>query len=126
MAKINVNDREDHSILSNGGRGDTFANILRHRLNRRNFFKAAAVVSVAATAHTTGFTKMVLNTVNGTSSNTSLGFTPLVGNSSDAIDVPLGHTNKVLIRWGDPILPGAPDFDITNQSGDAQALQIWV
>jgi len=123
MAKINLNDREDHSILSNGGRGDTFANILRHRLSRRNFFKAAAVVSVATAAHTAGFTKMVLNTIDGTSSTTSLGFTPLAGNSADTIDVPLGHTNKVLIRWGDPVLPGAPEFDPTNQSGAAQALQ---
>ena len=123
MAKINVNDREDHSILSNGGRGDTFANILRLRLSRRNLLKAAAVVSVATAAHTAGFTKMVLNTIDGTSSNTSLGFTPLLGNNSDTIDVPLHHTNKVLIRWGDPVLPDAPKFDPTNQSGAAQALQ---
>ena len=34
-----------------------------------------------------------------------------------------GYTAQVLIRWGDPVLPGAPAFDPMNQTADAQARQ---
>ena len=34
-----------------------------------------------------------------------------------------GYTRQVLIRWGDPVLPGAPAFDPMNQTADAQAKQ---
>jgi secreted PhoX family phosphatase len=34
-----------------------------------------------------------------------------------------GYDVQVLIRWGDPVLPGAPTFDPLKQSASAQALQ---
>ena len=34
-----------------------------------------------------------------------------------------GHVEQVLLRWGDPILAGAPAFDLNNQSAAAQAQQ---
>ncbi|GJD61029.1 PhoX family protein [Methylobacterium frigidaeris] len=34
-----------------------------------------------------------------------------------------GHDAEVLIRWGDPVLPGAPPFDPHRQSAAAQAQQ---
>ncbi len=38
----------------------------------------------------------------------------------DSFDVPAGWTWAPLISWGDPILPGAPDFDFENQTAEAQ------
>ncbi|GAA5144576.1 PhoX family phosphatase [Pseudonocardia eucalypti] len=50
-------------------------------------------------------------------------FTPVAPNTQDAVVVPEGYTNSVVIRWGDPILPGAPAFDFAKQTPDAQAGQ---
>ncbi len=41
----------------------------------------------------------------------------------DAVTVPAGYRWAPIIRWGDPILRGAPEFDPTRQSAAAQAGQ---
>ncbi|WP_129789322.1 PhoX family protein [Promicromonospora panici] len=41
----------------------------------------------------------------------------------DALVVPEGYTWDPIIRWGDPILPGARTFDPNNQSPEQQAKQ---
>jgi secreted PhoX family phosphatase len=41
----------------------------------------------------------------------------------DDFTVPSGYRWAPIIRWGDPILAGAPEFDINNQTPEAQALQ---
>ncbi len=41
----------------------------------------------------------------------------------DAVTVPKGFTWQPVIRWGDPIFKGAPDFDLNNQTAKAQEQQ---
>ncbi|MQA82487.1 MAG: DUF839 domain-containing protein [Streptosporangiales bacterium] len=53
----------------------------------------------------------------------SLGFAPVPPNTLDSIVVPNGYDHDVLIRWGQPILPGAPAFDPHRQAPAAQAMQ---
>ena len=54
-----------------------------------------------------------------------LRFTPIdpVATTVDDVTVPSGYTWDPLIRWGDPILAGAPVFDVENQSSDSQSGQ---
>ena len=52
----------------------------------------------------------------------SFGFRPCRTPSATNAGAP-GFTAQVLIRWGDPVLPGAPAFDPMNQTADAQAGQ---
>lgn len=118
---IKLKDREDDSILSNDGLGETFANILRRNLTRRGFLKAAAASSAVAAVSATSFSKMVLSAEKMSTNGFPLGFTPIQGNTTDTIDVPAHHNSKVLIRWGDPILPGAQgEFDPTTLTGAEQ------
>lgn len=48
---------------------------------------------------------------------------PPVPASVDALTVPAGYAWHPVIRWGDPVLPGAPVFDAEAQSPASQALQ---
>jgi secreted PhoX family phosphatase len=52
-----------------------------------------------------------------------LRFEPVPPNTADAVTVPEGYRQNVVIRWGEPILRGAPAFDPENQSAAAQAGQ---
>ncbi|MEU3147793.1 MULTISPECIES: PhoX family phosphatase [unclassified Streptomyces] len=52
-----------------------------------------------------------------------LRFTPVAPNTADAVTVPEGYGQNVVIRWGEPILRGAPAFDPENQTAEAQAGQ---
>ena len=52
-----------------------------------------------------------------------LGFSPVAAGSGKAVQVPDGYLAEVLLRWGDPVLPGAPPFDPSRQSVRAQSMQ---
>jgi secreted PhoX family phosphatase len=47
-------------------------------------------------------------------------FAAVAPNSEDSVVIPDGYQQAVVISWGDPILPDAPTFDVTRQSGAAQ------
>lgn len=50
-------------------------------------------------------------------------FDSVAVNTEDAVVVPEGYQQRVVIGWGDPVLPGAPVFDIAKQTGAAQRQQ---
>ncbi|WP_432075876.1 PhoX family protein [Streptomyces wuyuanensis] len=52
-----------------------------------------------------------------------LRFSPVEPNTADKVTVPAGYTQNVVIRWGEPILRGAPAFDADRQTAKAQAGQ---
>ncbi|GLW50559.1 hypothetical protein Stsp02_62200 [Streptomyces sp. NBRC 14336] len=52
-----------------------------------------------------------------------LRFTPVAPNTRDAVTVPQGYGQNVVIRWGEPILRGAPAFNPEKQTAKAQAQQ---
>lgn len=54
-----------------------------------------------------------------------LPFTPIapVATTVDTVTVPVGYRWDPIIRWGDPVLRGAPAFDPARQTPEAQAAQ---
>ncbi|MGP3971531.1 PhoX family protein [Streptomyces sp. 6N223] len=52
-----------------------------------------------------------------------LGFEPVAPNRADAVTVPPGYESQIVIRWGDPVLSGAPEFTPARQTAAAQAAQ---
>ena len=53
----------------------------------------------------------------------TLRFEELPAGVRDTHAVAPGHVAQVLVRWGDPILEGAPPFDPSHQSAASQAVQ---
>ncbi len=60
----------------------------------------------------------------GSTAATGLTFNPIEGNTADTVTVPDGYAWGVLVRWGDPIVPGTPRFDPDNLDSEAQRGQI--
>lgn len=52
-----------------------------------------------------------------------IGFTPVAPNTLDQVTIPAGYQSSVVIRWGDPVVPGAPAFDVDRQTAAAQSKQ---
>ncbi|MBY8871888.1 PhoX family phosphatase [Micromonospora sp. PLK6-60] len=53
----------------------------------------------------------------------ALTFSPIPPNKLDNLVVPNGYDHAVVIKWGDPVVPGAPAFDLHDQTAAAQARQ---
>jgi secreted PhoX family phosphatase len=52
-----------------------------------------------------------------------LTFKAIPPNKLDSLIVPNGYDSAVVLRWGDPILPGAPALNVDNQTAKRQSAQ---
>ncbi|MGI5222389.1 PhoX family protein [Nocardia sp. CA-290969] len=100
--------------------GDIVAGISRRRVLQGG---AAAVVAIGAagTLAACGDDAGAGNSASGQGMGT--GFTPVAPNTEDAVVIPDGYEQEVVIRWGDPLFEDAPEFDFYAQTPAAQAKQ---
>ncbi|MEV6109321.1 PhoX family phosphatase [Streptomyces sp. NPDC051940] len=114
--------------------GNTYVgDVIAESLSRRGMLRAGAAATVIAAtgagALTAGAPKAqaadaaAAADTFGAGAARGLRFTPVPPNTTDAVTVPGGYGQNVVIRWGEPILRGAPAFDPENQSAAAQAGQ---
>ncbi|MFG3496194.1 PhoX family protein [Streptomyces sp. NPDC047928] len=109
--------------------------VIAGALSRRSMLRAAAVVTVATAAG-----GAVVGAAAGDAQAApaaghkpgkpgpahgarGLRFAAVAPNKADRVTVPAGYAQNVVIRWGDPILRGAPAFDADRQTAKAQAGQ---
>jgi secreted PhoX family phosphatase len=52
-----------------------------------------------------------------------LTFATVAPSTAPDVEVPTGYSYNVILRWGDPLFPTAPAFDVENQTGASQAQQ---
>jgi secreted PhoX family phosphatase len=102
-----------------------FGDVVREIVSRRKVLKAGAVIAVAgaATATVGTGTAAAAPLVDRHGGGGGLDFEPVAPNTLDAVVTPPGYEHDVLIRWGDPVIPGAPAWDFEHQSAAAQATQ---
>ncbi|MFJ8630954.1 PhoX family protein [Streptomyces sp. NPDC093568] len=100
-----------------------FGDVVQRALSRRGVFKGGAVLALAAGGATLATTPAAAAPSAGGRPPRGLDFEPVAPNTADAVTIPDGYAQQVVIRWGDPVLAGAPRFDTRNQSSKAQAGQ---
>lgn len=100
---------------SNESANESFEAVLRGYVTRRALLKGGMAGLVLAAAGP-GIPLQLR-------AETGAGFAPLRHSTEDRLLVPAGYRHAVLIRWGDPVMPEATDFDPRGQSPAKQALQ---
>jgi len=113
--------RDIEDIGSNPAPSDPIGAILGRRLARRSALRGLFGAGVALGGGATGLRDASAGEEGGSPS--TLGFRGLPHGKGPEEAVAEGHEIQVVIRWGDPVLPGAPPFDPAAQSPAAQALQ---
>ncbi|GAA3725886.1 PhoX family protein [Salinactinospora qingdaonensis] len=106
--------------------GDIFSGVL----SRRNALRAGAVgAGVSAVGVSGAFTPALADSWwhgkkgHGRGRSPRLRFHSVDANTDDAVTVPKHYDHRVVVRWGDPVTPDAPDFDFENQTAEAQEKQ---
>ena len=113
-----IKDADD--LGSNPSSNTPLAEIAQARLDRRAVLRGFVSTAVVAGMGGTLTSKIALAAAGSAS---TLGFQSIPQTITENHAVAPGYTAEVLIRWGDKLLPGAPEFDPMNQTGDAQAKQ---
>ncbi|MER7411927.1 PhoX family protein [Streptomyces cacaoi] len=124
-----------HEVPNTSG-NEYVGDVISRALSRRSVLRAGAVVSATAAVgaglagpgaeDAAAREATVAGHGHGHGSGKpakGLRFTPVEPNTADAVTVPEGYGQNIVIRWGEPILRGAPDFDPARQSARAQAGQ---
>lgn len=124
-------DACSHAVPNVSG-GAYFGDLVRNAVSRRGVLRggAMAVLAVGAGGVLTACSDDASAGETPAPGTGDLGpvargtdFTPVAPNTTDAVTVPDGYDQAVVIRWGDPVLPDAPAFDIANQTAAAQEKQ---
>ncbi|MGL4305466.1 MAG: PhoX family protein [Mycobacteriaceae bacterium] len=110
--------------------GQYFGDIIKTALSRRGLLKSGAVTALAlgsspmlaaCTDESPGKSQASI-AANGTPPMGTT-FTPVKPNTEDSVVIPEGYEQATIIRWGDPVILGAPDFNFEQQSAQAQEQQ---
>lgn len=96
--------------------------LIAEAVSRRSLFRTGAVAAAVGVAGS------IAVPAAGSAEDSSMAprglrFEPVAPNTADAVVVPEGYRQQIVIRWGDPILEGTPEFDPDAPTAEAQAGQ---
>jgi hypothetical protein len=109
------------NIGANDSANPTIGEMIEKRLSRR-----AALLGIAGAGAAATLADQLLNSTSALAQPagpSSLTFTEIPHQLSERDAVAPGYEIQVLLRWGDPIMPGAPAFDPRNVTAEAQRQQ---
>jgi secreted PhoX family phosphatase len=100
--------------ISNPSQNEAFESVLHRYMSRRAWLKGGMASLVVAG---------IAPTVWANRPRASADFVPVRHSTEDALHVPAGYVQQIIIRWGDPVLADTPAFDPGGQSSAKQARQ---
>lgn len=116
---------DQDEVLSGKGRGELMRDIMARRWSRRGVVGAGLASGLVlrnggllAAQEATPGASPVASPVAGA------GFEAISLDQGDELVVAEGHTAVPFLRWGDPIYADSPEFDLNNQTKEAQEVQI--
>lgn len=127
-------------VLSTSGRGETMQEILARRWSRRGIVGGGLASGLVLTLGQSAFAQEASPTIDGTPAADATpvrngtpvaeatpapaaGFEPITLDEGDELVVAANHRAVPFLRWGDPLFSDAPEWDIENQSAEAQERQ---
>ncbi|MBM1309842.1 PhoX family phosphatase [Sulfitobacter mediterraneus] len=109
-------------IPTNPNLGRTIGDVINARYGRRDVLRGMLGVS-ATTALFGSSALMAPNEAAAAETQSRYKFEELTAGNDETHHVAEGYDAQVLLRWGDPVLADAPDFDVMNQTAAAQLTQ---
>lgn len=112
-------DGDGHNTSAN----PTMGEIIGKRFSRRNFLQGSLAVSAIA-ATVSPIALMSADEARAADNKGSaFNFSEVEAGVDDKHHIAEGYDAEILLRWGDAVLPGAPQFDPAKQTADAQNKQ---
>ncbi len=110
---------------SNASPNPTFGDVVAARFDRRDLLRGLlGVGAIAAVVTPRALAAGAAQAADASGiPGTRFPFAEIEAGADAHHHVAAGHAAEILIRWGDPVLPGAPAFDPRNQTAAAQAQQ---
>ena len=99
----------------------TIGEVVAARYSRREMFRGA--LAVTTTTALFGTSALMAPKQAAASTTSRYNFTELAWGNDTMHHVAEGYDADILLRWGDPITAGAPEFDVMNQTAAAQLQQ---
>jgi uncharacterized protein len=99
----------------------TMGEIISMRFSRRGLLRGSLAVTAIAT--TVSPIALMLADEARAEASSAFNFKEVEAGVDDKHHIAEGYDADILLRWGDPIFPDAPEFDPKNQSAEAQAKQ---
>jgi secreted PhoX family phosphatase len=106
---------------SNPSTAPTMGDVINRRLGRRQTLRG--MLAVTALSALGGAGLLGAGGHRSQAATSSFTFEEIAAGIDETHHVPPGYRAETLIRWGDPVLPGAPAFDPANQSAASQLQQ---
>ena len=109
--------------------GASFRDLVEATLSRRSLLTSSALTlgalagGCATAGPAQGPRTRSASAATATGSVWSESFAAVGPNVRDAVTLPEGLTSRVVVGWGDPVLPGAPAFDAHHQTPASAAMQ---
>ncbi|KTS17927.1 dTDP-glucose 4,6-dehydratase [Methylobacterium indicum] len=108
---------------SNPSPNPTLGEVVARRFDRRAVLRGGLAGSLAGSLAVSAISATLVPRAVAAATPETFPFRELPAGADERHHVAEGHDAEVLIRWGDPVLPGAPAFDPHRQSAAAQAQQ---
>ena len=108
-------------IPTNPNLSRTIGDVINARYGRRDVLRG--MLGVSATTALFGTSALVAPGEAKAASTSRYVFDELQWGNDETHHIADGYSADVLLRWGDPITADAPDFDVMNQTAEAQLKQ---